>query len=201
MQPIECRDLQIGYKTPLASIDSRFEKGITALMGESGSGKTTLLKTLAGLQEALSGDLIQPYKSVICFQEPLLLEELSVMENLKYVLGSAYKERREEFEAILKDLDLYEVRKQKAKELSGGQRQRLSVAQSLLASPQVFLFDEILSFQDQGHKEMMMDYLTRRFQKQEAIVLWITHSINEAEAISDRILVLKEGRLTPLKEQ
>ena len=96
-------EASIGYKKPLFSIQENFAPGIYGIIGPTGCGKSTFLKTISKLIPVFQGTLQNPYQSILCLQEPVLLEEISLLDNLYFALGSLKREEqaKEKVEEIL----------------------------------------------------------------------------------------------------
>lgn len=184
-------DLIVGYDQPiLEPLDFVFQPGVHILSGESGSGKSTLLKTLAGLQEPLSGTY-SPLKSVMCFQEPVLLDRISVLENLRYTKAS--KDRIYE---IADRMDLIDLLPKKANQISAGQRQRLALAMALLKKPEVLLLDEALAFQDSKRKEKLIHFLKKYIEDNGTICIWVTHSNSEKVLLNSKEYLIQNRKIS-----
>ncbi|OZI37506.1 sulfonate ABC transporter ATP-binding protein [Bordetella genomosp. 10] len=166
-----------------------------ALLGESGSGKTTLLRTLAGLDDdaQTSGSVRVRGNVSVLFQDSRLLPWLSVIDNLKLGLRRADADR-----AALEMLDAVGLAGKATawpSTLSGGQKQRAALARSLLREPDVLLADEPFGALDALTRLRMHALLFRLVERQRPTVILVTHDVDEALALSDRILVLRNGRI------
>lgn len=159
---------------------------ITVILGGSGTGKTTLLNCIAGLTD-YEGEIAK-IKPAIVFQEPILLPNLTVKENLKLVNKdeSKIKEILDKFESGNK-LDFY------PKDLSYGQSYRVSLARALLYDSDAILLDEPLSNLDLRLKNEILEILKKLFKKK--TVLYVTHDIDEAITIANRIIVLGDNSI------
>jgi NitT/TauT family transport system ATP-binding protein len=178
------------------------------LIGPSGCGKSTLLYLLAGLEEATSGqcwffgDLVEgpsPERSLI-FQETSLFPWLSVWQNVSFGLsirGLAAAERKEIARDALRRVGLAEAVDKRPDELSGGMRQRVAVARALAMRPKVLLMDEPFAALDVQTRAKMQDFLGDVWAQSGASVLFVTHHIDEAVALADRIVVFtaRPGRI------
>jgi NitT/TauT family transport system ATP-binding protein len=178
------------------------------LLGPSGCGKSTLLYLFAGLEAPSSGqmwffgDLIEgpsPERSLI-FQETSLFPWLSVSQNVSFGLsirGVAVAERKEIARQSLQRVGLSEAIDKRPHELSGGMRQRVAVARALAMRPKVLLMDEPFAALDVQTRAKMQDFLADVWRNSGASVLFVTHHIDEAVALADRIVVLtaRPGRV------
>lgn len=173
------------------------------LLGASGSGKSTLLRYIAGLQKPTSGEVLihgkpRTEKTVVSmvFQKYTSLPWLSVLENVALGLklkGVPKKEREEkamEFIQIV-GLDGQESKFAKSPELSGGQLQRVAIARSLLANPEIILFDEPFGALDIRTRLRMQEMVAGIWSKLHCTVVFVTHDISEAVYLADEIFILK----------
>lgn len=166
------------------------EGEILCVLGESGGGKTTLLNILAGLtsyEGRLDG---VPKKVGYIFQEPRLLPNLSVEENLRYVGG-----RYELTEEILQKTELASLRKKRPKELSGGEKQRVAIARAFLSEAELFLLDEPFSSLDTALKIRLSQVFADLWEKNKRTAVFVTHDVEEACMLAHRAVVLKKGKI------
>src|SRR5580700_3223471 len=193
----------------LRGIDLDIAPGeFVVLLGPSGCGKSTLLYLLAGLEDATSGqswffgDLVDrpsPERSLI-FQETSLFPWLSVWQNVSFGLsirGLGVAERKEIARQALQRVGLSEAFDKRPDELSGGMRQRVAVARALAMRPKVLLMDEPFAALDVQTRAKMQDFLLDVWQASGASVLFVTHHIEEAIALADRVVVFtaRPGRV------
>jgi NitT/TauT family transport system ATP-binding protein len=178
------------------------------LLGPSGCGKSTLLYLIAGLEEASSGQIWSfgepvaspsPERSLI-FQETSLFPWLSVWQNVSFGLsirGMPVAERRQIARQALRRVGLSEAIDKRPDELSGGMRQRVAVARALAMRPKVLLMDEPFAALDVQTRAKMQDFLVDVWRDSSASVLFVTHHIDEAVALADRIVVFtaRPGRI------
>jgi NitT/TauT family transport system ATP-binding protein len=170
------------------------------LLGPSGCGKSSLLYIVAGLENATSGTVTfdglpvtepSPERSLI-FQEAALFPWLSVRENVGFGLsirGGQPEARKEKVDALLRMVGLGGAGDRRPDELSGGMRQRAALARALAMDPKVLLMDEPFAALDIQTRARMQDHLLTIWQASGASVLLVTHSIDEALALADRIVV------------
>ena len=175
--------------------------GITCLLGASGCGKSTLLRIAAGLENADSGLVhASPADYAMVFQDPRLLPWLTVGENLSLALPPM--PRREASEAAAHALAMVELPASTAsampRELSGGMAQRVGVARALLRKPRLMLMDEPFAALDAMTRRHLQDML--RALMKDALCLFVTHDINEAFRVAERICVMHEGGLAHIFE-
>ncbi len=178
------------------------------LLGPSGCGKSTLLYLIAGLEDMTDGELWSfgkpvtapsPDRSLI-FQETSLFPWLSVGQNVAFGLsirGDGGEARREAARAALARVGLAEAIDKRPDELSGGMRQRVAVARALAMRPKVLLMDEPFAALDVQTRAKMQDFLLEVWRSSAASVLFVTHHIDEAIALADRVVVFtaRPGRI------
>jgi len=179
---------------------------IVAIIGGSGCGKSTLLRAIAGLDRASAGrivlddiDIAAPHEKIgIIFQEPRLLPWLSVADNIGFGLNDLPPaRRREEVAQALARVGLAEKAKAWPRELSGGQAQRVAIARALVPRPQVLLLDEPFSALDAFTRRDLQDHLLDLWADTRPTLLLVTHDVDEAVVLADRVLVMRPrpGRL------
>ena len=179
---------------------------IVAVIGGSGCGKSTLLRAIAGLDRASRGsitlddDLITaPHGKIgIIFQEPRLLPWLSVADNVAF--GLAGLPKRERAGRVAKALDrvgLADKARVWPRELSGGQAQRVAIARALVPQPEVLLLDEPFSALDAFTRSDLQDHLLDLWADARPTLILVTHDVDEAVVLADRIVVMRPrpGRL------
>ena len=178
------------------------------LLGPSGCGKSTLLYLIAGLEAQTAGQIWSfhdeveapsPDRSLI-FQETSLFPWLAVWQNVSFGLsirGVPAKERRAVARDALSRVGLVEAMDKRPDELSGGMRQRVAVARALAMRPKVLLMDEPFAALDVQTRAKMQDFLLDVWRDSGASVLFVTHSIDEAVALADRVVVFtsRPGRI------
>ena len=182
---------------------------LVTILGPSGCGKTTTLRMIAGFEYPTSGSILIGDKDVakippnkrglsMVFQSYALFPHLTIYENVAYglrVQKLPAKEIRERTERALDLMQLTTMAKRYPSQVSGGQQQRIALARAIVIEPSVLLFDEPLSNLDAKLREYMRDEL-RKLQKRLGITsLYVTHDQSEAMAISDRVVIMKEGRI------
>jgi sulfonate transport system ATP-binding protein len=192
-----------GDRTILDRLDLDIERGeFVALLGRSGSGKSTLLRALAGLDPETDGELTVEGTVSVAFQEPRLLPWKRVIDNVALGLdGPAAKAKAHR---ALEEVGLGELGGAWPLTLSGGEAQRASLARALVREPGLLLLDEPFSALDALTRIIMhrlvLDLWTRHGHggpagRERLSVLLVTHDVDEALLLADRVLVLREGRI------
>ncbi|CRZ18033.1 ABC transporter ATP-binding protein [Mycolicibacterium neworleansense] len=184
-----------GGTTILDAVDLTIRKGeFVALLGRSGSGKSTLLRALAGLDHGVAGtgDLYVARDVSVVFQDSRLLPWSRVLDNV--ALGLSGREVRQRASAVLADVGLAGRENAWPYELSGGEQQRVALARSLVRDPALLLADEPFGALDALTRVRMHQLLKELCAKYEPGVLLVTHDVDEAVTLADRVLVLDGGR-------
>ena len=182
-----------------------------SLVGPSGCGKTTLMRIVAGLESCERGEIRIDGRSVtrpgidrgFVFQSDSLLPWRTVMDNALIGLevnGTRVSDARRRTESLLKLVGLKGFEKYYPRQLSGGMRQRVNLARALAVDPQVLLMDEPFSALDAQTREIMQTELTRIWSSGRKTVLFVTHQIDEAVYLSDRVVVFsrRPGRISEI---
>ena len=181
------------------NVSFNVKKGeIIGLLGKSGSGKSTILRTIAGLDQdyqgkiQIHGNTINgPHKEIgVVFQEARLFPWLTVLENVEFGLTNGKKDNEEVARFFLKQVGLDDAENLYVKQLSGGMAQRVAIARALAANPGLLLMDEPFSALDAFTKMQLQDLVLDIWQEQKLSVVMVTHDIDEALYLCDRIIVL-----------
>ncbi|MFC3674290.1 ABC transporter ATP-binding protein [Ferrovibrio xuzhouensis] len=187
--------------TALADFSLTIQDGeFICVVGPSGCGKTTALRIMAGLETPTAGHIHivpsgggdRPLNAMV-FQEHGLFPWLTVMDNVAYGLemrGMRRRERRLAVEPFLKMIGLLKFRDHYPHQLSGGMRQRVSLARAFVTDPEILLMDEPFAALDAQNRILMQGELLRLWEQQRKTVVFITHSIDEALVLGDRIVVM-----------
>ena len=189
-----------GTADVLHDISFSLEKGsFTVMVGASGCGKSTMIKLAAGLTLPTSGSVSIPSKKAMVFQSGALLPWYSALDNVLLALDTrsdlvlGEKKRRALDALALMNMrgfaDMY------PRDLSGGQRQRVGIARSLAAEPEILFLDEPFSALDAETTEDLHRELLEIWKSQGITILMISHSLEEAVALGERILVMHDGRI------
>jgi sulfonate transport system ATP-binding protein len=166
-----------------------------ALLGRSGSGKSTLLRSLAGLDPAPAGEVRVEGRTSVAFQEPRLLPWRRVEDNVALaLLNTPHRADRRRLAGLaLEEVGLTEKRDAWPLSLSGGQAQRVSLARALVSEPDLLLLDEPFSALDALTRIEMHRLVEQLWQRHAPAVLLVTHDVDEAITLADRVLVLDRG--------
>jgi sulfonate transport system ATP-binding protein len=185
---------RFGDRTVLDGVDLRIERGeFVALLGRSGSGKSTLLRALAGLDRDIGGELAVEGTVAVAFQEPRLLPWKRVRANV--ALGLAVADPRRAAEAALAEVGLTERGSAWPLTLSGGEAQRASLARALVRDPDLLLLDEPFSALDALTRITIHRLVLDLWARHRPGILLVTHDVDEALLLADRVLVLDGGRI------
>lgn len=184
-------------KGVLNGVDLDIRKGeFVALLGRSGCGKSTLLRALAGLDHEAtgSGDIVVPPRISVVFQDARLLPWKRVLDNV--ILGLTGVEAQDRGRRALAEVELGGREHTWPYELSGGEQQRVALARSLVREPDLLLADEPFGALDALTRLRMHGLLKRLSDIHKPAVLLVTHDVDEAVALADRVVVLDAGRMT-----
>lgn len=198
-----------GEQTILDGISLDIKDGeIVSVLGPSGSGKTTLLNIILGITENDSGKVLFDDKDVsrmsaqqrefnIVFQDYALFPNLNAYKNIVYGLKNKPGiSTNEEVQELIELLGLSEHLDKRIDQLSGGQKQRVALARTLVMKPKLLLLDEPLSALDGVIKESIKDRIKTIAVKYNLTTIIVTHDPEEALTLSDRVLILNEGKIS-----
>lgn len=165
---------------------------ITVILGKSGCGKTTLLRLISNLEKYDSGSInTNNLKFSYVFQEPRLFPWLTVFENIQAITNLP----SDEIYRMIRMVDLEKFSNSYPDELSGGMKSRVSLARAFAYKPNFLLMDEPFSNLDDFTRIKMQEELLKLYNKENVGILFVTHNIDEALTIADKIIVLKEGKI------
>lgn len=180
-----------------------FDNEFVAILGHSGSGKSTLLRLIAGLEPPSSGGIYLRGQAIagpgkermMVFQNYALLPWLSVYGNIKLAVDEVYpkksrKEKDELIKAYIRMVHLEDALQKKPGELSGGMKQRVGIARALAVQPLILLMDEPLGALDPFTRSNLQDQILELYYKQHQTIILVTHDVEEALLMADRIVVL-----------
>ncbi|WP_243420892.1 ABC transporter ATP-binding protein [Micromonospora globispora] len=207
-------DGRSGRVEALRGIDLDVAEGeFVAVLGRSGCGKSTLLRMIAGLLPVSEGEITvagtpitRPRRDIaMLFQRPALLPWRSVLDNVLLpveIFGWSRAKHRERARQLLEMAGLGGFEKRLPHELSGGMQQRVSLCRSLIGQPRVMLMDEPFSALDALTREELSGELQRVHMETKATIVFVTHSIDEAVLLADRVVVLspRPGRIRKVVE-
>ena len=197
----------------LTDIDLVIRKGeFVTLIGHSGCGKTTLLNLVAGLHRPSEGTMLLANKHIegpgpdrgVVFQNHSLLPWLSCFENVYLAVERVFPERKEKLRArthqALEMVGLAHAEHKYPHEISGGMKQRVGIARALAIEPKVLLLDEPFGALDALTRATLQDELMRIVEKTGATVLMVTHDVDEAVLLSDRVVMMTNGPAAQIGE-
>ena len=200
-----------GPSPSVTDISFQIEKGqVVTLLGPSGCGKTTLLRLAAGFERPLSGQITQDGEVLsspanliasehrqmgLVFQSYALFPHMTIGQNIRFGLNEAESETRQRVTDLLQEMDLVNMEDKFPHELSGGQQQRVALARALAPSPRLILLDEPYSGLDSRLRERVRDKMLHVLRQTGTAALMVTHDAEEAMFMSDKIIVLREGKI------
>jgi sulfonate transport system ATP-binding protein len=185
-----------GGRTVLGGLNLDIGRGeFVALLGPSGSGKSTFLRALAALDPGTTGSLELPTRRSVVFQEPRLLPWKRVWQNVVLGLRLLGAARRERALAALGEVGLTERALAWPLTLSGGEAQRVALARALVREPELLLLDEPFGALDALTRMRMHSLLGELWKLHQPAVLLVTHDVDEALLLSDRVLVLSSAEV------
>lgn len=213
MKVLEIQNLVKTYENGFEAVKnitlSAEKNEFLVLVGPSGCGKTTILRTIAGLEELTSGDILLNGKNItnlepkkrnvgMVFQNYALYPHLTVYDNIAFPLKIA-KIKKDKIDILVKEVaeivGLSEYINSKPKELSGGQRQRTALARAIVRKPDIFLFDEPLSNLDANLRVQMRSEIIRLHKKVGIVSVYVTHDQVEAMTMATKIAVMSKGNI------
>jgi sulfonate transport system ATP-binding protein len=193
------KDLAALQKTNLLINDHE----IISLVGQSGCGKSTLLRIIGGLEKASTGFIKLNNKIIkkpssnigMVFQDPRLMPWLNVYDNIKLsILNENKKEQKIKISKTLQKVGLENCEQLWPRELSGGMAQRVAIARALVREPKVLLLDEPFSALDSFTKTNLHQHVKELWVSLKLTIIMVTHDINEATSMSDRVLIIKKTK-------
>lgn len=214
--PVSFKNVTKVYGKDVVAVDDinlEIEAGkLVTLLGPSGCGKTTTLRMIAGLEMATKGSIHIGDRDVtllpatdrdvsMVFQSYALFPHMTVMENVSYGLGFSGFDKSETRDRAQQGLDLVGLKgfgDRLPSELSGGQQQRVAVARALVLEPQVLLFDEPLSNLDAKLRRQVREEIREIQQNLGLTVVYVTHDQEEALAVSDEIVVMRNAAIAQI---
>jgi len=172
------------------------ENKITVILGRSGCGKTTLLRLVAGLETLDQGEIQETdvKKKAYVFQEDRLMPWLNVKKNITFGINDKDIDE-DKINEIIETVGLKKFYSAYPNQLSGGMKQRVSIARAFAYEPDFIMMDEPFSALDYFTREQMQKELLKIHNKRNCPILFVTHSIDEALTLGDKIVVLEKGRV------
>ncbi len=193
------RQFENGF-VALESVSLQVKPGeIVSLVGTSGCGKSTLLRIIAGLDRPTLGSVAINHETItaphpkigLIFQEPRLMPWLNVRDNIQFGLNAVSLNSRAITEATLAKVGLTEFAHCLPRQLSGGMAQRAAIARALVTQPEILLLDEPFSALDALTRTTLQDHLLDIWEDDRPTMILVTHDIEEALVLSDRVIVLR----------
>ncbi|MFD3311010.1 glycine betaine/L-proline ABC transporter ATP-binding protein [Streptomyces sp. NPDC058694] len=218
LSPAELRS-RTGCTAAVRDVSFDVRKGeVFVVMGLSGSGKSTLVRCLTRLIEPTAGSIVidgedvramdkarlrelRRHRAAMVFQHFGLLPHRTVLDNVAYgleVQGVGKRERREKAQEVVTKVGLEGMEQRRPGQLSGGQQQRVGLARALAVDPEVLLFDEPFSALDPLIRRDMQEEVVRLHHEEGRTMVFITHDLNEALRLGDRIALMRDGRVVQL---
>jgi len=214
---IECQHLYKSFQTQngiiraLENVNFRVNGNeLVCIVGPSGCGKTTLLKIIAGLVKPTHGGILNSksthnhcQNTAMVFQEHGLFPWMSLLDNVAFGLemrGMGKKERRTQAKVFIEKVGLTDFVNNYPHQLSVGMRQRVGIARAFLINPEILLMDEPFGSLDSQTKILLQEELLRLWRENPKLVLYVTHDIEEALLLADRILLMT-GRPGSIREE
>lgn len=203
MGGIELKNVQKSYEVDgrllpvLRGIDLQLQENtITVILGRSGCGKTTLLRLVGGLEKPDTGEIEfhTEHKTAFVFQESRLMPWLNVWDNVRFGL----KNKDDDKAFIHKTIDMVGLKgfeKAYPNQLSGGMQQRVAIARAIAYEPSFIMMDEPFAALDYFTRSQMQRELKHLQQKRGASILFVTHSIDEALLLGDKIVMIENGQI------
>lgn len=181
----------------ISDVNFEVEKGeFFCIVGPSGCGKSTILKLIGNIEEPTKGEINKPKEISMVFQSGALLPWLTVEENISLVAkikGFKNEKLKQQTKKYLQMVELTEFKFKYPRDLSGGQRQRVGIARALAVEPEVLLLDEPFSALDPVTTDELHKYLQKIWNQTNKTVVMVSHSIEEAIKLSDKIMIMKQG--------
>ena len=208
MSLITVKDVSYSYPTKKDTLKNVFfdvKKGtFTCIVGENGSGKSTLLKCILGLNKDYTGEIIKPkrigylpQKSKIQSNFPASIEEIvlsgTIGNNIKSIFYK--KEDKENAKNVMKELDIYDIRKTCFADLSGGQQQRVLIARALCATDEIIILDEPTNGLDPTISIQIYELLDTLKKNNGVTILIVSHDVDRAMLYADKVIKLEDGEI------
>ncbi|MFQ7000529.1 MAG: ABC transporter ATP-binding protein [Clostridium sp.] len=199
---IEIKNLYKSFedKKVFENFNLTLEKNMNVILGKSGGGKSTLLNIISGLMTKDFGEIkgVKTDEISYIFQEDRLISWLTVKENMELFIYEYYSKEEgvKKIKEVLKSFNIEETENKYPENLSGGMRQRVNIARALLKPSKLILMDEPFKSLDYKIKYIIMEELKKFFKRENSMVIFVTHDIDEAIFMGEEIIVLGD---TPFK--
>ncbi len=185
-----------GENHVLQGVELTVERGeLLVILGPSGCGKSTLLRVLADLEQPSAGQVSLSAGAAVAFQDARLIPWKRVRENVVFGVSGSRAQVRELADSMLAEVGLTEFGDAWPGTLSGGQAQRVSLARALTLHPGILLLDEPFGALDAFTRIKMHALVQRLWREHDLTILLVTHDVDEAVTLADRVIVLDEGRI------
>ncbi|GCD08493.1 ABC transporter ATP-binding protein [Clostridium tagluense] len=210
-----CKQYESGADSFLLSdINLTIEGGeFVSILGPSGCGKTTILRIIAGIIKPDSGSLfvediditempIEKRNFALVAQQPLIFPNMNVIDNVAFGLkmkGVSKGERLDKAFAIISNLGLKGLEKRFSSQLSGGERQRVAIARAMAVKPKVLLMDEPFNALHEELRVDMRELLHKMHKENKVTTIFVTHFKEEANFLSDKILIMSKGKIDEME--
>ena len=208
MSYLEINNLQKDYSDFILSLSFSVEKGeLVTILGPSGSGKSTLLSLISGIESVDKGEIKIDGKDItklpiskrgisMVFQDFSLFPGMNTKKNIEYGMKEKNSKKRDQkTEELLNTIGLPSYGKRKVTTLSGGEAQRVALARAIASEPDILLLDEPLSALDAPLRKKLRGSIRAIHDAFSTTMLYVTHDREEAFAISDKILIMKDGKV------
>ena len=213
MSLIEIKNLHFSYpakKDALKGISLEINEGeFICVLGENGSGKSTLMKCILGLNKVETGEIIVndrigylPQKTEIQSNFPASIEEVVLSGTIVNNIHKIWYTKRDRATAnkVMKELDLYEIRKKCFRDLSGGQQQRVLIARAICSTEKIIILDEPTNGLDPSISNQIYEMLERLNKKRNLTIVMVSHDIHRAIKYCNRVIEIKDGEIAFLGE-
>lgn len=203
---VEALNVSYGENTILKDLEfSIKENEFFVLVGKSGSGKTTLLKSIAGLLD-YNGEIETKGDLRLVFQDDRLLPWLKVSQNIQLGIPTHNNshiekdhklsiETKEKIAQVSEHLGIEDLLRKYPDQISGGEKQRVSIARAFISEPQIVLMDEPFKSLDIFTKENIYDWLLNFWRELGSSIIYVTHDLEEALLLGDRVALLQDGQI------
>lgn len=212
MSLISVKDLYFNYpakKDALKKVNLEINDGeFVCILGENGSGKSTLIKCILGLNKIQRGEIIVnnrigylPQKTEIQSNFPASIEEVVLSGTISNNIKRIWYTKRDKASAnrVMKDLELYEIRKKCFMDLSGGQQQRVLIARAMCASEKIIILDEPTNGLDPLISTQIYEMLSKMNKKRNLTVVMVSHDVHRAIKYCSKVIELKDGEITYIR--